>query len=256
MIRLFLLSIHLSFPSLYFLHESLNQPLNQPTQIKTQPNPSHLTTPSTSHPLPPKNAIHILHALPIPYKANHEPGARSHEQKEIKTDIYLIYLSIHLSIHVSATVCYLHIYLRIHINIHIYIYLSIHIARFNSLHFTSLHFNSIQSNPLQPTSLQPNPTQSTPLPSTLPYTTLQYTHHTTPPFSPNLAIPQLVFPAPSGDEIGISFSLLFSSLGVEWSGVEWVGWMGWMDGWMGWMGDEVGWMDGMDGWVGWKERKR
>lgn len=142
MIRLFLLSIHLSFPSLYFLHESLNQPLNQPTQIKTQPNPSHLTTPSTSHPLPPQNAIHILHALPIPYKANHEPGARSHEQKEIKTDIYLIYLSIHL----PRCAIYLHIHAYTYKYIHIYTY------------------NPIQSNPLQPTSLQPNPIQPNPLP--------------------------------------------------------------------------------------------
>lgn len=226
--------LHTPFLPFTLLPPRITQPTTQPTnpnQNATKPLPFNYPiylpsiAPQKCHPYPPRPADSL----------QSKPRARSQEPRaERNKNRHLSHLFIYPSIYPCICHGVLSTYLSTYTYKYTYIYLSINIARFNSLHFTSLHFNSIQSNPLQPTSLQPNPTQSTPLPSTLPYTTLQYTHHTTPPFSPNLAIPQLVFPAPSGDEIGISFSLLFSWSGVEWSGV------GWIDG-------MDGWMDGMDG---------
>lgn len=174
----------------------------------------HLSFPSLPFPLlPSPNKMPSISSTPCQPDPLRFLAKRttSQEPRETKpTSVSFIYLSIYLSIYLPRC--------------GIYVYIYIYIARLNPIQSTSLHFTS-----LQPTSLQPNPTQSTPLPSTLPYTTLQYTHHTTPPFSPNLAIPQLAFPAPV--EMRLEFPFLFSSLGVEWSGLDgWVGWMGWMDG--------------------------
>lgn len=190
-------------------------------QTPSPSSPSPLHTPFLSFPslpstsFPQQNAIHILHALParsptIPCKANHEPGAKGN-----KTDICLIYLSIYLPIYLSATVWYLRIY------IYIYSPTQSDPIYFTSFHFTSTHFTSTQPNPIH------SPTQY----PTLHYPTIHTPHH--PSFFPQSRNPPACIPGAGGDEIGISFSLLFS-----WSGVEWVGWMGGLDGMDGWDGKE------------------